>query len=158
MTSIPCRAALNVRPGQARWVAHGQKRATKLIGRLRRQPTHGRLLGQPTQGQRPLLLRSTKLATDLGNMAGEGGEWKNGLCGCFGDCGVCILTYFLPCVTAGYNAEKVGKNCCLYGFLSLLGCIGIYTRAVVRTQIREVKGIQVTQTRRANRSTIIRSL
>ena len=75
-------------------------------------------------------------------MAGEG-EWKNGLCGCFGDCGLCILTYFLPCVTAGQNAEKVGKSCCLYGFLSLLGCIGIYTRAVVRTEIRETKSIQV---------------
>ena len=75
-------------------------------------------------------------------MAGEG-QWKNGLCGCFGDCGLCILTYFCPCVTAGHNAEHVGKGCCLYGFLSLFGCIGIYTRAVVRTQIRETKGIQV---------------
>ncbi|WAQ94646.1 hypothetical protein MAR_007117 [Mya arenaria] len=69
------------------------------------------------------------------------GEWQNGLFGCFSNCGVCIMTYFLPCVTAGKNAEAVGKGCCLWGFLSILGPIGIYTRAQVRQLIREQKGI-----------------
>lgn len=71
------------------------------------------------------------------------GEWQNGLFGCFSNCGVCIITYFLPCVTAGKNAEAVGKSCCLWGFLAILGPIGIYTRAVVRGLIREQKGIDV---------------
>ncbi len=71
------------------------------------------------------------------------GEWQNGLFGCFNNCGICIITYFVPCVTAGQVAESVGKSCCLYGFLSMLGCIGIYTMAVVRTEIREQRGIEV---------------
>jgi Cys-rich protein (TIGR01571 family) len=70
------------------------------------------------------------------------GNWEHGLFGCFGDCGTCILTFLLPCVTAGQNAEKVGKSCCLYGCLSTLGCIGIYTRAVVRGEIRQMKSIE----------------
>ena len=37
------------------------------------------------------------------------GEWQHGIFGCFNNCGVCILTFFLPCVTAGQNAEAVGK-------------------------------------------------
>ena len=116
------------------------------LGRLRRQRTQRLLLYQPSQTPQPTPSRYFSLAPtlrqDQPRMAGEG-EWKNGLCGCFGDCSLCVLTYFLPCVTAGQNAEKVDKSCCLYGFLTLLGCIGIYTRAVVRTQIRETKGIQV---------------
>lgn len=69
------------------------------------------------------------------------GDWSNGLFGCFSNCGVCIFTYFLPCVTAGQTAEKVGESCMLYGFLSLLGPIGIYTRAKIRSKVRETKGI-----------------
>jgi len=45
-------------------------------------------------------------------------------------------------VTAGQVAEKVGKNCCLWGFLSTLGPIGVYTQAVVRGEIRQQKGIE----------------
>ncbi|KAK3600304.1 hypothetical protein CHS0354_017478 [Potamilus streckersoni] len=69
------------------------------------------------------------------------GEWSNGLFGCFGDCGTCIITYFLPCITAGKNAEAVGEGCCLYGFLSLLGPIGIWSRAKIRGKVRESKGV-----------------
>jgi Cys-rich protein (TIGR01571 family) len=54
---------------------------------------------------------------------------------------VCIITYFVPCLTAGQNAAAVGKGCCLWGFLSILGPIGIFTRAKVRGMIRESKGI-----------------
>ena len=70
-------------------------------------------------------------------------EWGTGLCGCFGNCGVCIITFLLPCITAGKNAEAVGKDCCTWGFLSILGPVGIYTRATVRGMIREQKGIDV---------------
>lgn len=70
------------------------------------------------------------------------GEWQNGLFGCFNNCGICVITYFVPCYTAGRNAEAVGESCCLYGFLSILGCIGIYTRAKIRGKIRESKGIE----------------
>ena len=71
------------------------------------------------------------------------GEWTYGLFGCFSNCGICIITYFVPCVTAGQVAESTGKSCCLYGFLSPLGCIGIYTMAKVREEIRAAHGIEV---------------
>ncbi len=38
------------------------------------------------------------------------GEWQYGLCGCFNNCGICIVTYFLPCLTAGQNAAATGKH------------------------------------------------
>ncbi|XP_070556398.1 uncharacterized protein [Ptychodera flava] len=41
------------------------------------------------------------------------GNWDFGLFGCFGDCGLCILTYFLPCVVFGQNAKGVGDSCCM---------------------------------------------
>ena len=53
------------------------------------------------------------------------------------------MTYILPCVTAGRNAEAVGEGCCLYGFLAMLGPIGIWSRAKIRGKIREQKGIDV---------------
>ena len=53
------------------------------------------------------------------------------------------MTYFFPCLTAGKNAEAVGKSCCLYGCLTLIGPVGIFTRAFVRKDIREKKGIEV---------------
>ena len=71
------------------------------------------------------------------------GDWQNGLFGCFSNCGVCIITYFLPCITAGRNAEAVGEGCFLYGCLSILGPIGIWSRAKIRGKIREQKGIDV---------------
>merc|ERR1712048_751039 len=72
------------------------------------------------------------------------GEWKEGLCGCFSNCGVCVMTYFLPCVTAGKNAEAVGESCFKFGCLSILGVIGWWSRATIRGKIREAKGIEAT--------------
>ena len=74
------------------------------------------------------------------------GEWSNGLFGCFNNCGICIITYFVPCVTAGQVAESVGKSCCLHGFLSMLGCIGIYFMAKTREEIRVAHNIEVSTT------------
>jgi len=72
-----------------------------------------------------------------------GNEWNNGLFGCFDDFGLCILTFLLPCITAGKNAEKNGNNCFLCGFLSILYCcfIGVITRTQMRGLTREQKGI-----------------
>ena len=49
-------------------------------------------------------------------------EWEHSFCGCFDNCGVCIITYFVPCYTAGKIAEKVGDSCCACG---LVLCIPI---------------------------------
>ncbi|XP_070566675.1 uncharacterized protein [Ptychodera flava] len=72
------------------------------------------------------------------------GEWSNGLCGCFGNFGICAITYFVPCVTAGRNAEAVGENCVKYAILSMCGPCGIYFQAKIREKIREQKGIEGT--------------
>jgi len=70
------------------------------------------------------------------------GEWSNGLCGCFNNFGLCAITYLFPCVTAGKNAEAVGESCFLYGCLSTLGPVGVWSRAKIRSKIRESKGIE----------------
>merc|ERR1712062_952600 len=38
----------------------------------------------------------------------------------------------------------MGENCCLYGFLSTLGCIGLFTQSTIRQKIRERYGIEGT--------------
>ncbi|ELU00513.1 hypothetical protein CAPTEDRAFT_212505 [Capitella teleta] len=69
-------------------------------------------------------------------------EWKKDICGCFDDFGLCAVTWIAPCVTAGQVAETQGKNCFLYGCLSMMGPIGVCTRAEVRRLIREERMIQ----------------
>ncbi|XP_002164064.1 uncharacterized protein LOC100205443 isoform X1 [Hydra vulgaris] len=68
-------------------------------------------------------------------------QFKNGICGCCSDISTCCITYFLPCVTAGKNAEHVNKNCCLYGFLGIT-CVGPITRAIIRSKVREKYNIE----------------
>lgn len=41
-------------------------------------------------------------------------QWKHGLCGCFDNCELCIITYFVPCYTAG-------KVCMSTFFFSIKG-------------------------------------
>ncbi|PAA46916.1 hypothetical protein BOX15_Mlig033169g1 [Macrostomum lignano] len=69
-----------------------------------------------------------------------GGEFQNGLCGCFNDCGLCVITYFVPCYTFGKNAEAVGQSCVLCGLGMFFGfaiCLGPF----IRGKIREKQGI-----------------
>eukprot|EP00731_Ephydatia_muelleri_P001689 Em0001g1689a len=67
-------------------------------------------------------------------------EWKNGLCGCFNDCGICVLTFIIPCYKFGKNAEAVGESCCLC-CLCFYSPFDLAARAAVRTRIRTQKGI-----------------
>lgn len=72
------------------------------------------------------------------------GEWANPLCGCLNNCTLCLITYFVPCYTAGKNAEAVGDSCCMVGALYyIFPLVGIYLTAKVRGKIREQKGIEV---------------
>ena len=70
-----------------------------------------------------------------------GGEWTNGLCGCFGDIKLCLITYIVPCYTAGKNAEAVGEDCVKYGIFSVLPIANFVCGAKIRRLIREQKGI-----------------
>jgi len=50
----------------------------------------------------------------------EGNAWKQGLCNCFGDCGICCCASFCsPCLTY-QTANDLGKSGLLY---MVLGCI-----------------------------------
>jgi len=70
------------------------------------------------------------------------GEFQHGLCGCFDNCTLCIVTYIAPCYVAGKVAETLGENCVLHAVMTILGPCGIYFRAKARGMIREQKGIE----------------
>ncbi|XP_077989897.1 uncharacterized protein LOC144444357 [Glandiceps talaboti] len=70
--------------------------------------------------------------------------WSHGLFGCFGDCGLCICTYFCPCVTAGRNAAAVGKSCCCHALCTFFPILGMICQAGVRGAIRRERDIMGT--------------
>lgn len=70
-------------------------------------------------------------------------DWSSGLCACFENVGICIKTYFCPCIVAGKIGEALGEGCCYHGFCSLMGPIGIYCGAQNRGKIREKYQIPV---------------
>ncbi|XP_038052377.1 cell number regulator 4-like [Patiria miniata] len=41
------------------------------------------------------------------------GEWDTPLFGCFGNLGMCVFSWFVPCYTHGKTAEAVGTGGCL---------------------------------------------
>ncbi|XP_039254273.1 uncharacterized protein LOC120331268 [Styela clava] len=68
------------------------------------------------------------------------GEFQHGLCGCFDNCGVCIITYFIPCYTMGKTAEAVGEDCCICALAYMFtGCIA---GGIVRGKVRAMRGIE----------------
>ena len=44
-------------------------------------------------------------------------EWKQGVCGCLGDCDVCLCGYCCPCLLVKRNADDLGKEGLLYCLL-----------------------------------------
>ncbi|XP_065660449.1 uncharacterized protein LOC136084338 [Hydra vulgaris] len=63
-------------------------------------------------------------------------EFSKKIFGFFNDLNTCLITCFIPCLTAGKNAEFVGENCLLYGCLSMT-CVGFFTDALTREKIRK---------------------
>ncbi|KAJ8041664.1 Protein PLANT CADMIUM RESISTANCE 2 [Holothuria leucospilota] len=70
------------------------------------------------------------------------GEFQNGICGCLGNIGMCIFTYFIPCYTQGKLAESVGDDCLLCGVALLIPLVNIYARVSTRGKVRDNKGIE----------------
>ena len=64
------------------------------------------------------------------------GEFQHGLFGCFDNCGVCVITYFVPCYTQGRIAEKVGEDCLICGLLQLVPIANIIFGAQIRGKVR----------------------
>ncbi|KAK6362274.1 hypothetical protein TWF730_005970 [Orbilia blumenaviensis] len=44
------------------------------------------------------------------NHAGKPGPWQHGMCGCFGDCGKCCMTFWCPCITYGKIQHRLRNN------------------------------------------------
>ena len=62
-------------------------------------------------------------------------EFGSGLLGCLSDPRLCILTFCVPCYTAGRNAQEGhGEDCLLIG---LLTCLGLNFGAVMRWRLRQ---------------------
>ena len=66
-------------------------------------------------------------------------DWQYGLFGCFGDIGLCIMTFFVPCYTIGKNAEHFGESCMTVG---LLFCFDFNMEPVLTWRIRQQRGIK----------------
>ncbi|XP_033739644.1 placenta-specific gene 8 protein-like [Pecten maximus] len=62
-------------------------------------------------------------------------DWSSGLCGCFSDCGSCLMTCLcLPCMECR-NASRLGEFCCLP-----YCCPG--ATIAMRARLRTLGGIQ----------------
>eukprot|EP01088_Endostelium_zonatum_P001452 TRINITY_DN11763_c0_g1_i1.p2 TRINITY_DN11763_c0_g1~~TRINITY_DN11763_c0_g1_i1.p2 ORF type:complete len:174 (+),score=44.78 TRINITY_DN11763_c0_g1_i1:108-629(+) len=75
------------------------------------------------------------------------GDFNEGLCGCFEDAESCLISFCLPCVQVGKNAESVGMGDCV-GF-ALLYLIaqwaiggGFIVHFLTRMRLREVYGFR----------------
>ncbi|XP_075244655.1 uncharacterized protein LOC142338675 [Convolutriloba macropyga] len=70
------------------------------------------------------------------------GDWNHSLFSCFDNIKVCVITYFLPCYTAGKVAESVGESCIMHGCLWwFVPIANWYCPVVIRGKVREAKGI-----------------
>jgi Cys-rich protein (TIGR01571 family) len=73
------------------------------------------------------------------------GEFQHGLFGCFDNCSVCIITYLVPCYTAGKVAEKVGESFLLHCLLTFVPIADIICRTIVRGKVRQQRNIEGSQ-------------
>jgi len=69
----------------------------------------------------------------------DGAEFQHGLFGCFDNCGVCVITYFVPCYTHGRIAEKVGESCLVCGLLQLVPVANWVTATIIRGEVRQLE-------------------
>jgi len=71
------------------------------------------------------------------------GEWNHGLFGCFDDFGTCIISWFVPCVTFGQNAEASGVTSCFLGaLLMFVPLVNLICWVKIRGAIREKHNIE----------------
>jgi len=71
-------------------------------------------------------------------------EWSYGLLGCFGDCRLCLVSFCVPCVQVGRNADYFGESCCRAGCLCFL--CGCPYEFLVRNRLRHLRGIKGSMT------------
>ena len=70
------------------------------------------------------------------------GAWTHGLCGCFDNLAVCIVAYFVPCVTFGHTHQRLyGDGCGLYGCLFTIPFVNCFLEMKHRGEIRQRRAI-----------------
>ena len=67
-------------------------------------------------------------------------EFQHSLFGCYDNCGLCIVSYLVPCYTVGKTAEAVGDDCCLCGVGYMFG--GCIVGGIIREKVRAQRGIE----------------
>ena len=70
------------------------------------------------------------------------GIWKHSLFACFGNVGVCLITYLVPCYTYGKVAEAVGDSCLLCGCIFCIPILNIICGGCIRRKVRDKQGIK----------------
>lgn len=68
-------------------------------------------------------------------------DFQHGLFGCFDNCTICIVTYLVPCYTAGKIGEKVGESCMVCGLIQCVPLANLIGAFMLRQKVREQKGI-----------------
>ena len=91
------------------------------------------------------LKKKTRSRLSARTMAAQSGEWTFRMFGCFENVGLCVITYFLPCVTFGQTSGMLGKSCPVYALFYLIPLLNCYTATKQRGQIRFVRLIFITQ-------------
>ncbi|KAF3090731.1 hypothetical protein TWF102_007326 [Orbilia oligospora] len=86
------------------------------------------------------------------NHAGQPGPWEHGMCGCFGDCGKCCVTFWCPCITYSkiqhrlrHNDMSNYSNCngSCWGFCALSVCGFQWVMSMIqRGEIRQRYNLQ----------------
>jgi len=77
----------------------------------------------------------------LTTLSSMSSDWQHGIFGCFDNCTLCLITYFVPCYQFGKNAEAIGENCLTCGIAVLIPLVNIVALMKIRGKIREQKGI-----------------
>ena len=62
-------------------------------------------------------------------------EFQHGLCGCFDNCVLSLITYVVPCYVAGLIAEKVGESCVVYGILQVVPIANVICGTLIRGKV-----------------------
>ena len=67
--------------------------------------------------------------------------WSHRICGCFDNCGICMISWLVPCYQFGKNAEAVGDSCCCCCCCYMCPILGCLFHCSNRQKIREIRGI-----------------
>jgi len=75
-----------------------------------------------------------RMGVDLDKKATSG--WTHGICGCFNNIGICLISFAAPCYVSGKNSEALDGPCLKPALWCLVPGLGCVTRTIQRTELR----------------------